>query len=284
VPDHDRLRSLLRDHWHLRPDRITSLATGVLSRTWAVSSGADRYVARLVDANGRQPLEAGMAAGEHLRASGIEAGRPLRTLGGALTVETPVGVLAVLHRVPGRALAADDRDDQRVWGERLGTVHRVLQEYSPPEQRAWNLLDPDGGHLRAEPWLPAAVADAITAMTRLTVTDRLTYGIVHGDPAPHDFTVDPATGRAGLRDCGAGGTGPLIYDVAAAVIYAGGPRRAAPLLGGYLKAGPIGPDELTAALPVAMRFRWAVQADRWARHGDRAALVRARAALAATPS
>jgi Ser/Thr protein kinase RdoA (MazF antagonist) len=284
VPAHDRLRSLLRDHWHLRSDRITDLATGVLSRTWAVTTGADRYVARLVDANGRQPLEAGMAAGEHLRTSGIAAGRPLRTLGGALTVETPAGVLAVLHRVPGRALAGEDRDDQRLWGERLGAVHRVLQEYSPPERHPWNLLDPESGHLRAEPWLPAAVADAVTAMTRLTVTDRLTYGIVHGDPAPQDFTLDPATGRAGLLDCGAGGTGPLIYDVAAAVIYAGGPDRAAPLLGGYLETGPMERDELAAALPVAMRFRWAVQADRWARDGNRAALARARSALAATAS
>jgi homoserine kinase type II len=193
-------------------------------------------------------------------------------------------VLAVLHRVPGRALASEDRDDQRLWGERLGAVHRVLQEYSPPERHPWNLLDPESGHLRAEPWLPAAVADAVTAMTRLTVTDRLTYGIVHGDPAPQDFTLDPATGHAGLLDCGAGGTGPLIYDVAAAVIYAGGPDRAAPLLGGYLEAGPMERDELVAALPVAMRFRWAVQADRWARGGNRAALARARAALAATAS
>jgi Ser/Thr protein kinase RdoA (MazF antagonist) len=141
VPAHDRLRSRLRDHWHLRPDRITHLATGVLSRTWAVTAGAEAYVARLIDANGRQPFEAGMVAGEHLRASGIAAGRPLRTLGGALTVATPAGALAVLHHVPGRALAGDDPDDQRMWGERLGTVHRLLQHVSPhvspPEQRAW---------------------------------------------------------------------------------------------------------------------------------------------------
>jgi Ser/Thr protein kinase RdoA (MazF antagonist) len=280
VPVDDRLRSLLRDRWHLLPDRVTSLSTGMLSRNWEVTAGADRYVARLVDANGRQPLEAGRAAADHLRASGIDTGRPVRTLGGGLTADTAVGVLAVLHRVPGRPLAGQDRTDQRLWGNRLGTVHRILQGFSPPERRPWSPLDPGAGHLGAEPWLRAAVADAVAAMTRLTVTDRLTYGIVHGDPAPQDFTLDPATGRAGLLDCGAGGTGPLIHDVAAAVIYAGGPDRAAPLLDGYLDAGPIGPDELAAALPVALRFRWAVQADRWARDGDRAALARARAALA----
>jgi Ser/Thr protein kinase RdoA (MazF antagonist) len=284
VPDDARLRTLLRDRWHLRPDQITSLPTGVLSRNWAVTAGGDRYVARLVDANGRRLLEAGMAAGDHLRSAGIEAGRPVRTLGGALTAQTPAGVLAVLHRVPGRSLSGEDREDQRLWGERLGDVHRVLQGFLPRERRPWSLPDPSAGHLDSDPWLRSAIADAVTAMTRLTVTDRLTYGVMHGDPAPQDFLLDPATGRAGLLDCGAGGTGPLIYDVAAAVIYAGGPDRAAALLDGYLGAGPIGSDELVAALPVALRFRWAVQADRSARDGDRTALAGARAALESMPS
>jgi homoserine kinase type II len=279
VPDEDGLRSLLRDRWHLRPGSITSLSSGVLSRSWDVVAGAERYLARLVYVNGRHSVEAGMAAADHLCASGIEAGRPLRTLDGALAVETPGGVLAVLHHLPGRRLSGDDPEDQRLWGDRLGTVHRVLQGFGPPDRHPWNLLDPGAGHLRAEPWLRAAVADAAAAMTRLTVTDRLTYGFLHGDPTAQDFTLHPASGRAGLLHCGAGGIGPLIYDVAAAVVYAGGPDRAAPLLDGYLAAGPIGPDELTAALPVALRLRWAVQADRWVRDGDRTALARARAAL-----
>jgi Ser/Thr protein kinase RdoA (MazF antagonist) len=278
VPD-DRLRSLLRERWHLRPGQITSLSSGMMSRTWGVTAGSDRYVVRLVGANYRRPLEAGMAAGDHLRASGIDAGRPLRTLGGALSAETPAGVLAVLHRVPGRPLDGGNLEDQRLWGELLGTVHRVLQGFSPPARRGWNVLDTGACHLGAEPWLRSAVRDAVTAMTRLTVTDRLTYGILHGDPARQDFVLDPATGRAGVLDWGAGGTGPLIYDVAAAVIYAGGPQHAGPLLDGYVAGGPVGPDELAAALPVALRFRWAVQADRSARERDRAALARARAAL-----
>lgn len=254
----------------------------MMSQTWDVTAGAERYVARLFGANNRPSLEAGMAAGDHLRASGMAAGRPLRTLGGALSAETPAGVLAVLHRVPGRPLDGTDLEDQRLWGDRLGTVHRVLQGFSP-ERSGWILLDPRAGHLGVEPWLRSAVGGAVTAMTRLTVTDRLTYGILHGDPAPQDFVLDPATGRAGLLDCGAGGTGPLIYDVAAAVIYAGGPDHAAPLLDGYVAAGPIGPDELAAALPVALRFRWAVQADRSARERDLTALARARAALESMP-
>jgi hypothetical protein len=105
----------------------------------------------------------------------------------------------------------------------------------------------------------------------------------HLVPIPFEGLLDPATGRAGLLDCGAGGTGPLIYDVAAAVVYAGGMDRAAQLLDGYLAAGPVGREELTAALPVTLRFRWAVQADRWARDDDRAALARARTVLESIP-
>jgi homoserine kinase type II len=124
-------------------------------------------------------------------------------------------------------------------------------------------------------------------MIRLTVTDRLTYGVLHGDPAPEFFLLDPATGRAGLLDCGAGGTGPLLYDVAAAVVYAGGTDTSGELLDGYLAAGPVTEDELHAALPVLLRFRWAVQADLSAQRlaggeqaGAREALGRARRALA----
>ncbi|HEU4348986.1 MAG TPA: serine kinase, partial [Actinoplanes sp.] len=89
-------------------------------------------------------------------------------------------------------------------------------------------------------------------------------------------------------DCGASGTGPLIYDVAAAVAYAGGMDASAELLDGYLAAGPVQRDEMDAALPVLLRFRWAVQADWSARRlasvpGAEAALRAARAALRSLP-
>jgi Ser/Thr protein kinase RdoA (MazF antagonist) len=286
VPDEDRVRSLLRDQWHLMTTGLRPITGGMLSQAWDVAAGNDRYVARLVDAAGRQPLEAGLAAALQLRGSGVEAGQPVRTLGGGLTAATSAGALALLRRVPGRVLVGRDPIDQQFWGDRLGALHRMLQGFHHPGLRPWNLLDPDAAHLAAEPWLRPAVAEAVTATTRLTVTDRLTYGVLHGDPAAEDFVVDPATGRAGLLDCGASGTGPLIYDVAAAVVYAGGPDRSAEFLDGYVAASPVGQDELDAALPVLLRFRWAVQAD-WSarqlaaggRDGARDCLHRARDAL-----
>ncbi len=283
MPDDDLLRSFLRDQWHLAPTGISHLPRGVMSHAWEVEAGDERYVVRLVP-SARGTVEAGLAAADHLRGRGIAAGEPVRTLTGGLTAETPDGSLVVLRRTPGRPLIGGDPVDQQWWGDRLGAVHRALQHFHHPGLRPWHLLDPDAAHLGVEPWLRDAVADAVTATTRLTVTDRLTYGVLHGDPAPADFVVDPQTGRAGLLDCPAGGTGPLVYDVAAAVVYAGGTAASAELLDGYLAAGPVQRDELDAALPVLVRFRWAVAADRSAwclsRGGDPGdVLLRAREAL-----
>ena len=272
MPDDDLLRSLLRDQWHLVPGEITALDGGRMSRAWEGTAGDDRYLARLVDPPARRPVEAGLAAAEHLRGWGIAVGAPVRTLAGALTATTTAGALAVLRRVPGRRLSGRDPVDQQWWGDCLGAVHRALQHFHHPGLRSWNLLDPDAPHLGIEPWLRPAVGEAVAATTRLTVTDRLTYGVLHGDPAPADFVVDPETGRTGLLDCGASGSGPLLYDVAAAVVYAGGTDASAEFLDGYLAAGPVHRDELEAALPVLLRFRWAVEADWSAR---RLALARA---------
>ncbi|GIE84838.1 phosphotransferase enzyme family protein [Actinoplanes regularis] len=283
MPEDEIVRTVLRDQWHLSPSEIVELPTARLSRGWEVTAGSERYVARLVESTARLPAEAGLAAAEHLRGVRIEAGEPVRTLAGALTVETPHGVLAVLRRPPGRHLDGADPVDQQWWGERLGAVHRALDGFRHPGLRPWQPIDPEAAHLDAEPWLRAAVTAAVTAATRLTVTDRLTYGVLHGDPAPETFVLDTATGRAGLLHCGACGTGPLVYDVAAAVLYAGGPERAAELLDGYRAAGPVAADELEVALPVLLRLRWAVLAERSARRDCAAGLTAARAALESMP-
>jgi Ser/Thr protein kinase RdoA (MazF antagonist) len=283
VPDDDLLRSTLRDQWHLAPAEISPLPETLMSRGWLVIAGADQYICRLSEAGARQPVEAGLAAAEHLLGQDIAAGEPVRTLGGGLTVHLDDGALAVLRRVPGRSLDGADPIDQQWWGDRLGAVHRALQSFHHPGLRPWQLLDPEAPHLAVEPWLRGAVADAVAATARLTITDRLTYGVLHGDPAPGGFVVDPRTGRAGLLDCGASGLGPLVYDVAAAIVYAGGIDAAAEMIDGYLAAGPVSADELHAALPVLLRLRWAVLADRAARLGLPVVLRRAHQALVTMP-
>jgi Ser/Thr protein kinase RdoA (MazF antagonist) len=279
VPSADLIRSTLLGSWHLVPSDVVAVPGGLMSCTWAVTAGGCPYVVRLAEPASRQAVEAGLAAAEWLRAQGVEAGDPVRALTGGLTAEAAEGVVAVLRRVPGRPLDGGDPVDQQWWGDRLGAAHGALQQFRHPGVRPWRWLDPDAPHLAAEPWLPAAVAAAVSAAVRLTVTDRLTYGLLHGDPAPEGFAVDPATGRAGVFDWGACGTGPLVYDLAAAVSYCGGPEAAGELLDGYVAAAPVGRDEVDAALPVLLRYRRAVEADWSLRHGRRDVLDRARAAL-----
>lgn len=266
MPNHDDLiSSALRTGWHRSGSEISVLPVGLMSRAWAVTAGEELLVARLVDHADRQTLEAGLAAAEHLDERGVQVGRPVRSLTGGLTVETPAGTLGLLRRVPGRALDGRDPIDQQWWGDRLGAAHGALHGFRHPGLRQWSWLRTEAPHLDLQPWLRPAITDAVGAMTRLIVTDRLTYGVLHGDPAPGGFVVDPATGRAGLHLWGAGGTGPVVYDVASAVVYAGGWDAAAEFVDGYLAAGPVDRDELDAALPVLLRFRWAVQADWLAR-------------------
>jgi homoserine kinase type II len=77
----------------------------------------------------------------------------------------------------------------------------------------------------------------------------------------------------------------LLFDLAGAVAYAGGVDHAAELVDGYASAGPVTREEIDSALPVLLRFRWAVVADWHARAlaagvADAGALEAARAELA----
>ncbi|HWG99219.1 MAG TPA: phosphotransferase [Pilimelia sp.] len=290
----DAVRAAVRTGWLRTPDELTPLGAGETARTWAVLAGGQRFVAKLVAGRDRANVEAGLSAAEQLRTRDIEAGAPVRTADGALSVALDSGLLVLLRHVPGRPLDPADPLDQQWWGDLLGRVHRALDGFSHPGLRRWHWLRPDAAHLDLEPWLRPAVADAVAALAKLAVTDQLTYGVLHGEPVAEALRMDHDTGRTGLIEWGAAATGPLVYDLAAAVAAAGGPDRAAELLDGYAAAGPVPREEIDSALPVLLRFRYAERADRIARRlaagdgadaeADRAALAAARAALAGTPS
>jgi homoserine kinase type II len=295
VVNTDRVRAALRACWHGEVGDLTPLEAGAGCRTWQVSLGDTAYLARLTLAGDRSRVEAGLAAVEHLCERGLALGTPVRAVDGALTAVVDEGILALHRHVPGRPLEAVDPLDQQWWGDLLGTVHRELNGFDHPGLTRWHWVRPEAAHLDLEPWLRRAVADAVAALTKLTVTDQLTYGVLHGDPTAGCFRIDVDTGRTGLVQWGPAATGPLVYDLAAAVLDAGGPATATELLDGYAAAGPVARDEIEATLPVLLRFRWAVLADRCARRlaasaraeeaadldGERAALAAARDALAA---
>jgi len=261
VATDQQIRSVLRTQWHQTIQGCAALSEG----RWRVEAGGHPLLVTVTPAAEHSRLLAGLAVAEHLAGTGFPAGEPVRAVDGGFTVPVPGGVLAVVRDVPGRPLDPADPLDQQWWGDLLGAAHRALTGFRHPRLTRLTWLNGEGAHLSVAAWLRPAVAAALGAVTRLTVTDQLTYGVLHGDPAPDLFRIDPDTGRTGLVDWRAAATGPLVYDLAAAVGYAGGLGVAAELVDGYLAAGPVGADETEAALPVLLRYWLAERADAAAR-------------------
>jgi len=135
-----------------------------------------------------------------------------------------------------------------------------------PGAQRFHWVDPAASHLGLRPWVRPAVSAAVEALTALeNGQPSWPRGLLHADPAPGAFRHDAATGQCGIIDWSSAHDGPLLYDLASAVMYLGGPGRAAAMTDAYLSAGPLTAREIDDGLPVMIRFRWAVQADYFAR-------------------
>jgi homoserine kinase type II len=115
-------------------------------------------------------------------------------------------------------------------------------------------LSPQLPGVASHPWLLRAV-DVVRAETDPL---SLTWSVVHTDPAPEAFVHDDSTGITGLIDWSGARRGPVLYDVAAAVMYLGGPDQASAFLDTYRSHSPLQPDEVRW-LDAFRRFRFAIQ-------------------------
>jgi Ser/Thr protein kinase RdoA (MazF antagonist) len=95
--------------------------------------------------------------------------------------------------------------------------------------------------------------------------ETLSWGLLHSDPAPEAFRLDTATGVCGVIDWSVALAGPLLYDLASAVMYVGGTDRAGELVEAYLREAVLTRSEVERGLLPMLSFRWAVQADYFAR-------------------
>jgi MFS family permease len=242
----DRLAERLVREW-LGPAATRTPLQAMNSSTWRVDHRQERYVLKIA-----RPEDApGLALATWLEGKGLPTGAPTRT---ALSD----GRLAALLRyVDGDGMTEADAD---AIGETLGRVHRALLSAPLPagvDRWPWRWLDPSRINDRA---LRAAAERAIARAEE--IASNLTHGPLHGDPAPEAFLRTP-DGPA-LIDWGAALHGPLLYDVASAVMYAG-----EGILPGYARTGPLDQAELDR-LGVFLHYRWAVQAwyfsDRLARN------------------
>ncbi|MEV4512800.1 phosphotransferase [Dactylosporangium sp. NPDC049525] len=238
----------LAEHWGLQGADVRPHHGGMNSATWFVSADRRRYVAKA--ASGWFP--GGIAVADALARCGFPSGAPVRTTDGRLTVQIDGDEhLALLTFVAGEPLTAAD---QHAIGVTLAEVHRLLRDVTVEGEVAMDWVDPDAAHLGLRPWLRGAVT---TAVRDLAEAGPLTSGLLHADPAPEAFI------GGGLIDWGVAMRGPLLYDVASTLMYLGGDGET--FLATYLEAGIVAEEELRSALPVLLRFRFAVQADYFAR-------------------
>jgi Ser/Thr protein kinase RdoA (MazF antagonist) len=259
-----KLRHHLADSWGLAQPTVEVHNGGMNSATWFVSAGRERWVAKAVVPAARRSFAAGLAVAAALENAGIPAGAPVPAGHGDFVVDVDGIPLALLTWVAGEELSGADPGDQRLIGVTLARMHRALRTVSVPEAERFHWLDPQGEHLGIRPWVRGAVAAAVAAYDRLDPR-TLSWGLLHTDPAPEAFRLPRGAGICGLIDWSTAMSGPLLYDLASAVMYAGGPQHAGSLIEPYLEQGVVPWAEAERAMPVMLQFRWAVQADYFAR-------------------
>ena len=250
--------------WDLMPAEVSALGGGMNSQTWLVEAGDRRFVAKAVPADRRATFAAGLACATIVEAAGVEAGAPIRTRHDATTVAVDGSALAVLRFVDGAELTGEPVEERTLIGSTLGRVHLALAGRRVAGTGRYPWIDPGASHLSVRPWVRPAV-EAALATWRAIPPGSLTWGLLHTDPAPEAFRLDPGTGTCGLIDWDLGTVAPLLYDLASAEMYVGGPERSGPLIDAYLATGALSTEEVQRALRPMAAQRGAVQADYFAK-------------------
>ena len=247
--------NLLRRFWGIHNAEVKPLGGGMNSETWIIEHQGSNYVAKRVPSTQIVGLTTGCEIASMLAQAGIVTGRPVPTLDGRLVLSEQ-GV-ALLEHVPGRELEGET-DEEQVWiADTLAGVHVAGNPDSGPSTATFmaDWLSPQLPGVEDHPWLVPAI-DAVRAETdHLNVT----WSVVHTDPSPEAFVHDDSTGITGLIDWSSAQRGPVLYDVASAVMYLGGADHATAFLNTYRAHGPLGSEEMQH-LDAFRRFRWAVQA------------------------
>ena len=258
------IASCLADEWGLGTPKIEPHDRGMNSRTWLVTDGTDRYVAKGVPPDAHRRFVSGLAVASHVQAAGIPAGAAILTRDRRDYVRLDGWTLALLTFVAGAGLIGDSNSEQRLIGTTLARAHRALIGQRVADADSFHWIDPAAEHLDIRAWVRPAIVRALASWEHVPPAS-LTWGLLHSDPAPEAFLLDADTGVCGLIDWDTGLVGPLMYDVASAVMYVGGPDHGAALIDAYLSHGVLEPAEVERSLGPMLCMRWAVQADYFAR-------------------
>ncbi|TDD15571.1 hypothetical protein E1218_31285 [Kribbella turkmenica] len=243
------IAQLLQDRWGLVATHLEELTGGMNSEAWSAAVDGRRVVLKSVDA-GDGGFTPGLELAARLSDAGLVTGRPVPSDAGRLVERVDGRQVGVLDFVDGEPLTQADATEI---GELLGRVHGLSREPAG-EVKDWlqlvTQLDP---WLDLEPWIRPAVEGAMDGVRRF---ESLTWAGLHGDPAPEAF-LRQADGTVGLIDWGAAMHGPVLYDLASAVMYVGGPAAVVPA---YLGERPELRAEVEGGLDAFLQVRYAVQA------------------------
>ena len=269
----EELLAVVRERWGLPGAEVSPLGGGMNSRTWVVTASAPcgrtaRWAAKQVEPGLRGSFLRGLRAAALVEGAGIRAGAPRPTVEGTGHVDLPGGPLALLRWVGGSPVDGDDDDAPAVVGAALGAAHAVLGGVDDGSAAAFPpWFDLDGDHLDVEPWVRPAMTGALSRYRALAAGGGQEVGLLHADPAPEAFVrpVDDG-GPWGIVDWSSAEHGPLLYDVASAVMYLGGlGPRGRELVHAYATATRTTAAALLPGVEVLLELRQAVQADYFAR-------------------
>ncbi len=251
---------LIRTYWGLTGAELTPLDGGINSDTLLVAHQESTYVAKRVPSSSVADLVTGCEVAAALADAGFVTGRPVPTSDGRLLLIDHG--LALLEFVPGRELVGETDEDQHLMGELLAGIHAAGDPAGGPSSAAFmaDWLAPEATGVDGHAWLIRAI-ESVRADTDPLA---LSWSVLHTDPAPEAFVHDDSTGVTALIDWAGSRRGPVLYDVASAVMYLGGAEQAAAFLSAYRSNAPFAVDEMQH-LGAFRRFREAVQGAYFAR-------------------
>jgi homoserine kinase type II len=247
------LPAILEKDWGQSIESARVLSGGMNSVAVMLELPRKRVVAKWVPAQGRDDLIRGAEVARLLGEHGFRTGPPVPTSEGKLTAPFLDGELAILKEVEGGPLTSDP-DDLWAWGATLARLHAVTASKGSGPFFPWlseNGTDPD-----REAWVRQAVEDVLRDYANLP---QLTWAQLHTDPEPEAFRRDEY-GDVGVIDWAGSIRGPVLYDLASAIMYAGHGSAADQLVAGYRSVGVLSEAELDGHLRLFQRFRGAVQA------------------------
>lgn len=239
--------------WGLLFDGAELVTGGMNSVTTMLHLPGSRVFAKWVPESGAEDLLRGAVVAQSMSANGIRAGNPIPTLGGALSAPLLGGQLLLMEEVAGNALGSSE-GDLWDWGVTLAHIHAVATSKHRADFFPW--LREVGTDPARESWVRSAVEQVVAEYDELP---SLTWAQLHSDPGPEAFRRN-TDGNIGVVDWAGSTQGPVLYDLASAIMYSGNERAGARVVEGYQSVGLIPDLEVKTYLPTFRRFRAAVQA------------------------